>query len=153
MDSQLPNPPKVTLYTGLSILVVFTIICLFYFVSTLVDMSQQWGATPGIFMFNKGVFYIPGIVLGLLVLIFVIVYESVLRKHLTEKIASICTRTGIGAVALMFVVPNIADYSFEKFLTKQNYQICVGASHQWLHSKIVAYTNDEITCDAIVEKE
>ena len=75
MDSQLPNPPKVTLYSGLLLLVVFTLICLIYLVSILVDMSQQWGAASGIFTFNKGVFYIPGIVPGLLVLIFATVYE------------------------------------------------------------------------------
>jgi len=122
-------------------------------VSGLVSGLVSWGAASGIFTFNKGVFYIPGIVLGLLVLIFVIVYESVLRKPLTEKIASICTRTGIGAVVMMLAVPYIADYAFEKYFTKQNYHICDGASHQWLHSKIIVYTKDEITCDGIVEKK
>ena len=118
MNNQLPNPSRLTLYSGLIFLAVFTVVMLVFLVSNLIGMSQQWSAMAGVFVFNKGVFYIPGIILGLIMLIFVIVYESVLRKHLSEKLASYCTRTGIAAVVLMFVLPNFVEYSIERYYFK-----------------------------------
>jgi len=80
MTDQLPNPSKPTLYSGLFLLVVLTFLSFGYFVGEFVQMMQHLNALSGSYYFNKGVFYLPGVVLGLSVLIFVIVYESVLRK-------------------------------------------------------------------------
>lgn len=153
MDNQLPNPPKLTLYSGLAILTSLFIVFIIFFLNTIIDMYQQWGSEAGVFVFNKGAFYVPGILLGLSVLLYAIIRESVLRKHLTEKIAAYCTRTGIGAIVIMFVIPNIVEYGINEHFKKINYQICETASHQWLHSKIIAYTRDQIICDDLEEKK
>lgn len=149
MDDQLPNPSKPTLYGGLAVLITFVMILIVYFIMTIFDMAQQWGSTSGVFIFNKGVFYIPGILLGLMVLLYAIVRESVLRKHLTDKIASYCTRTGIASVVIMFAIPNLVEYGVERYFEKSGYQVCDAASHQWLHSKVIVYAMDDNSCTSL----
>ena len=149
MATQLPNPSKTTLYGGLAFLIVFTVISLVYFFMELIDLSQAVTALPQVYYFNKGAFYLPGVVIGLSVLIFAIIYESVLRKLLTKKLASLLTRTGFGAVALMFILPHIVEYAVNRHFENNNYYLCNEASHQWLRSKTIAYTRDKAVCEEI----
>lgn len=152
MSEQLPNPSKLSLYSGLAVLVGLTIVFFVFFVSTIFDMYQQWNSDADVFVFNKGMFYIPGVVLGLSVLLYAIIRESVLRKHLTEKIASYCTYTGLGAVVIMLAVPNFVEYGIAGYFEKLEYQVCEAASHQWLHSKVIAYARDEQACSSFLSE-
>jgi len=153
MADQLPNPSKPTLYIGLFLLAVLAIWSLVYFIVESVRMMQGLNALSGSFYFNKGVFYLLGVVLGLSVLIFAIVRESVLRKTLTKKIASVCTRVGIASVVVMIVLPQAVGYGVEGYLVDLHYQICNEASHQWLHSRTIVFTRDQDICRRITRQQ
>lgn len=152
MVDQLPNPSKFTLYSGLLFLVVFTTLSLGYFVVESVHMLQELYDLTDYFYFNKGVFYLPGVVLGLSMLMYAIVHESVLRKTLTRKKASICTRIGIGSVIVMVVLPQLVDYGVDEYFTKLGYGICSEASHQWLHSKTIVYARNSAVCESLAKQ-
>lgn len=149
MTKQQPNPSKTTLYGGLFVMLLLTITALGYFVYTLADLVKNINDMPLSIAFDKGSFYMPGVVLGLAMLIFAAVYESVFRKEMTALIASRCTRTGIAAVLLMFVLPQLAQYTVDGYLTQRDYISCDEASHQWLHAKTLVYVSEQSVCEKI----
>lgn len=116
-------------------------------------MLQGFNDLAGYFYFNKSIFYLPGIVLGLSMLIYVIVHESVLRKILTRKKADICTRVGIGSVIFTLVLPQLVDYAVDEYFTELRYGICREASHQWLHSKTIVYVKTPAVCERLAKQK
>lgn len=146
MKSQLPNPSKPMLYTGLVVFVGFALAVFGYFLQSVIELIQALVSLPEVVSFDKGAFYMPGVFIGLVVLIFAIVYESVLRKELTKKIASVCTRTVIAAVFIIFVLPMLVHRSVDNYMTEKNYSICNEASHQWLHSRTIVYVSKRGIC-------
>lgn len=118
----------------------------------IVQMIQQLQPLSYHFNYNKGIFYLPGVGLGSLVLIFVIIYESVLRKPLTQKIASRCTRIAIGSVVVIFVLPQLVGYGVDEYFSRIEYQVCDEVSHQWLHSQTIVYARDQSVCVELAAK-
>jgi hypothetical protein len=149
MNSQLPNPSKPMLYTGLVFLIGLAVAVLSYFLQSVIELIQAFRSLPEIISFDKGAFYMPGVFIGLAVLIFAAVYESVLRKKLSNKIASACTRTGVAAVLIIFVLPMVVHSSVENYLLQKNYSICSEASHQWLHSRTIVFVSSQNVCKSL----
>lgn len=146
MKSQLPNPSKSMLYTGLVIFVGLAVAVFSYFLQSAIELIQALVSLPEVVSFDKGAFYMPGVFLGLVVLIFAAVYESVLRKELTKKIASVCTRSSISALLIVFILPMVVHSGVENHLLQKNYSICSEASHQWLHSRTIVYVSTQDKC-------
>lgn len=146
MKPQLPNPSKPMLYTGLVFLIGLAVVVLSYFMQSVIELIQALVSLPEVVSFDKGAFYMSGVFLGLVVLIFAAIYESVLRKELTEKIASICTKTGIAALVIIFILPMVVHSGVENHLLQKNYSICSEASHQWLHSRTIVYVSSRDKC-------
>ena len=150
MKSQLPNPSKPMLYTGLVVFAGLAVAVFIYFLQSAIELIQALVSLPEVVSFDKGAFYMPGVFLGLVVLIFVAVYESVLRKELTKNISSVCTKTGIAAVLIIFILPMIVHSSVENHLLPKKYSICSEASHQWLHSRTIVYVSTQEKCKQVI---
>lgn len=146
MNSQLPNPSKPMLYTGLIVFVGLAVAIFGYFLLSVSELIQALVSLPEVVSFDKGAFYMPGVFLGLVVLIFAAVYESILRKQLTKKIASIITKIAIAAVIITFVLPMVVHSSVENYMIEKNYSVCDEASHQWLHSRTIVYVRTRDKC-------
>ena len=124
----------------------FTVFVLIYFILSITDLLQILSSLPEVVSFDKGAFYLPGVFLGMSVLIFAIVYEAVLRKEATKKYASICTKIIIAALLIIFALPMIAHSGVENHLLQKKYSICSEASHQWLHSRTIVYVSSRDKC-------
>ena len=151
MDSSLPNPSKLTLYTDLLVLIGSSIAALGYFLVAAIELFLQLQSLPAAVTFDKGAFYLFGVGLGLAVLIFAIVHESVLRRPLSGPKTSAITLTGMLAVAITIILPQVVHYVTDATLTQHDYVICEQASHQWLHSKTIVYIRNAGNCDALVK--
>ena len=102
--------------------------------------------------FNKSVFYMFGVGLGLSILSFVLVYEYLLGKTLTNKLSGICTKLGFGGVAIMFLLPYIVHNKIDSHAKNKGYVICHEASHQWFHSRTIVYVLNKNICMDLVQK-
>ena len=146
MNSQLPNPSKPMLYTGLVVFIGLAVAVFGYFLQSVIELIQALISLPEVVSFDKGAFYMPGVFIGLVVLNFAIFYESILRQELTKKIASVCTQISIAAVIIIFVLPMLVHRSVENYMTENNYSVCSEASHQWLHSRTIVYVGKQGIC-------
>jgi len=88
--------------------------------------------------------------IGLASLTFAIVYEGILRRSLTSKIETAINRSALFGLALMLILPHILHYLASTYMTDEDYVVCNEASHQWLLYKKLAYTADQVACDALV---
>lgn len=118
-----------------------------WFFANAYDTSTQLVSNAVIITFNKGIFYMLGVGMGLATLAFVLVQEYWLDKPLNTKLTKICTKLAITSVAVMLALPQLAHFVTNSHLTNKEYTVCESASHQWLLARRIVYTRNMDTCD------
>lgn len=147
--SQTDNPSVLARIGGLILFFAMTAACLVWFVWSSYNLVIQITEFSEIVYFDKGALYMLGASIGLAALTFNILYEGVLRRSLTEKVAKIITRSAIGGIILMFILPQILHYSTNQYLEKKGYNVCAHASYQWLLYRKITYTLNKESCDQL----
>jgi hypothetical protein len=102
--------------------------------------------------FNKGVFYMLGVALGLAILAFVLVQEYWFDKPITDKMAKVYTKIAVFSVVVMFLLPQVIHFGLDKYLTGKGYVVCGSASHQWLLARRIGYVKNMQICDQYTQK-
>ena len=146
------QPSTLLRYSAPTAFLAMTIGALAWFVFGAIDTAHQLLTDAEVVSFNKGVFYMLGVGIGLAVLSFVLVYEYWLGKPLTNTMTTVCTRIGIGSVAVIFLLPQIVHSQVENYVKDKGYEICPGASHQWLHSRTIVYVSNMGLCFELTQK-
>ena len=106
-----------------------------------------------IVLFDKGSYYMLGAGVSLLTIGFVTAIEFWGGKPVTSKQNTVFSRLAISGVILLLVVPHIAHFSADKYLTKHGYAVCKAASHQWLFVRDIVYIQPSVECRADLKKE
>lgn len=117
---------------GIGSLFVFTSV----FINMLVDMNTQ----PEIININKGAYYLFGVGMASLFLVFDVVYSKVLKKEISKNMHRQLTRIGVGSIVVVFVLPHIIHFAAADYLEKAHYQVCESRSTQWLFVRTIVYT-------------
>lgn len=146
MIEQSQKPSWVLLYGVLAFLILLAGALFYLFITSSSNLYTDLNSLKPIISFDKGSFYLPGVEIGLGVLLFIIIYEIALGKKLTRKMAKVCTRISVMAVIIIFTLPTVMQYMVENTIDKHHYQECGSASHQWLFAKTLVYANDSVLC-------
>lgn len=109
--------------------------------------------SESIIVFDKGSYYMLGVGIGLLTLAFVTLKEFWGGKPITNRQNRILTRLAVSGVVLLFVVPHVAHFAADKYLSKNGYTVCEEASHQWLFVRDIVYVQSFSECSADLKKK
>lgn len=90
---------------------------------------------------------------ALAALTFNVLYEGILNKNLTDRVAKIITRSTLTGLLLMPILPQLLHYSTNQYLTMKGYKVCVQASYQWLLYRKIAYTLNKDICTELSKAE
>jgi hypothetical protein len=122
---------------------------LIWFIFDAVRLTEQLSGLTEAISFNKGIFYLPGVGIGLGALSFAAIYQYWLNRPLTEQISRLITKLAVSGLLITFLLPNITHYFINNYLTTHGYEVCQHASHQWLHSRIIVFTSSTEACSAL----
>jgi len=146
------NRPSRTLqYSVIVFFLVFTIGSLISFGYSAFFLAQDLMKESESISFNKGAFYILGVGLASGLLTYALVLE-VAKGSVSERFNKRATRIGLAALALIFVLPQLAHYAISGYANNIGYGVCSGASYQWLHARRIVYADSPETCSDIIEK-
>jgi len=148
--AQAQKPSALVLYGTLSMLIAIALTAFGFFFVRAIGLFDDLKVLPPSISFDKGAFYLFGVGLVLSVLTFAGIYESVMRKTLAPKLSGQFTKLVIGGVVVTLLLPHLVHYGVQSFLTSRGYEVCGGASHQWLHSRTIVYVRNQDVCDRLV---
>ena len=137
-----PEPSLLSLFLGTIIFLLAGIAALYYGVTASLDISESMSSQKSTFMFEKSLFYLYGVGVGLLVYPFLIIYKNVLKLTVNESMSKWASIILLASVALTFILPQIMHYYIDTYTEENNYQICREQSHRWLHVVTIVYAKD-----------
>ncbi len=117
-----------------------------YFWFSIASTFKNASLPSNVVVFERGAYYLPGVSIVLMALVIIGLYENYTKKTPSDKATKIFTRTAIGGLLLVFLLPPIAEYTTENHLLKKGYQYCDVPSFSWPIYKDVIYTIDDKTC-------
>lgn len=126
---------------------------LFFFGYSFVEMLESIKELSDKIIFERGIYYLPGVGLVLLALSAVGLYEMITKKIPSDRITKVFTRFSIFSVVIIFLLPLMAENVTEKILFNEGYQLCDAPSSSWPIYKDVYYTVDKQTCIDYNEKQ
>lgn len=96
-------------------------------------------------MVNKGAFYcLGGAILGFILLYFGI--NKLRGKTVSKQQNTWASRAFFVAIGLIILLPQLIHFPSASYLQAQGYNICELQSRQWLHDKVMVYTNTPKHC-------
>ncbi len=146
------NTSVLVQYIGIFLIVAITLGAPVWFVLTLIDMVKEILIVSPTVIFERGAYYSLGAGIGMGAIAAAMLLEAWTKKPLSTKATKIFTRTAIGGVALMFLLPVIAENVTENYLSEKGYGYCDVPSSSWAIYKDVNYTLDAETCSTIIEE-
>ena len=147
------HPPSSVLARTLSITFfsIGTLSALVWFFVSLIGVITLFRLNKPVITFDKGAMYMLGVGLGLLLLTITGFIQGVLKKKLSHRAEILFKRGIIVSVMLMLVTPQLAHYLVANSAQQRHYDICKAASYRWfLYSKFY-YTQNEMTCNQLLE--
>jgi len=140
------NSTSLIQHIGVVWFALMAIGALAWFLLIAIETSKQLIATPESISFEKGVFYLLGVGISLGALLAFMLIEVIKKKPPTDHVSKKIGRVALLGVVLMLLLPHAVQYGIENYLEPKGYGICDSASYQWLHHRIIVYTNNAETC-------
>ncbi len=136
----------IKLYTSLLLFSIFSLGSLAWFLIELYSLFSQISNHQAYISFNKGSMYLLGVGLGSLILTWLMLYGSVFKKTLTERLNRFYTRLVLSSILLLFIFPQLVHYPLESYLQSEEYKECHELSHRWLHAQTIIYSKSSFSC-------
>lgn len=126
---------------------------LWYFVKSSLSTADQIYSEASFFSFDRGSFFLPGIFLGLLLLLILMIREGFFRIPLSLRATKLSTMTSVFSISLIVSLPVIATIYFSSYASKKGYIHCEGASYPygWPIFKEIYYTKTDESCLELTE--
>jgi len=134
-----PEPTIWTLLGGIIVFSAMAIAALYFAIIVLLQLLSDLSNQRALITFDKGSFYLYGVGLCLLAVVFSIIYSKILKKEMTRSANVIFTWLFVGSLILTFALPQIVHTSMDSYMENNNYQICEDKSHRWLHAVTIVY--------------
>ena len=147
------SPTPLARYGGFFLFLLVTMACFIWFFWSVYDIVDSIFSKAHTVYFDKGSLYMFGAGIGLASLTFTIFYEGLLGRNLTNKITRGITRSASIGVSLMFILPHIFHYLASTYLEEKQYVVCDEMSYQWLLYKKLVYTDNQETCEFLVQEK
>ncbi len=134
---------KITVMTCFCAITVFSAYsfgaALFEIVSTISNESVR-------VIFDKGAFYLLGATIGLLALIWIMLYQGILMKELTAKVTSWFSRIAVAGILTAFILPVISHVIIEEIVFDRGYELCSAEMSTWFYLSEIVYLKTGSAC-------
>jgi hypothetical protein len=97
-------------------------------------------------VFDQGAFYLLGATIGLLALIWIMIYQGILMKELTEKLTSWFSRIAVSGMLTAFILPVVSHVVIEKIVLDKGYEICTAETSTWFYLSEIVYLKTGSAC-------
>ena len=145
------KPSRTLQYSVIFFFFVFSLLSLTSFGYSAFFLARDLLAGSTIISFNKGSFYMLGVGIASAFLTYALLLE-VAKGFISKRFNKRTTRIGLTALALIFLIPQLVHYAIGGYADNLGYEVCSGASYQWLHARTIVYTNSPETCLGIVDE-
>jgi len=140
------NPNAVLRYSTMAIFLMLGLLAFWAFASNAVEIFLQTKSLSASISFNRGSLRLLGVSIVLLALTTYMALEIFGGKPPTDKTSTLVSRSAIGGLILLFLLPHLVHYPLENFLFKHGYKICELKSHRWLAYQKIVYVSRAEEC-------
>jgi len=134
---------KITVMTCFCAITVFSAYsfgaALFETVSTISNESVR-------VIFDKGAFYLLGATIGLLALIWIMIYQGILMRELTKKVTNWFSKIAVAGILAAFILPVISHIIIEDIVLDKGYEICAAETSTWFYLSEIVYLKTGSAC-------
>lgn len=97
-------------------------------------------------VFDQGAFYLLGATIGLLALIWIMIYQGILMRELTKKVTSCFSRIAVTGILTAFILPVVSHVVVEKIVLNKGYEICTAETSTWFYLSEIVYLKVGSAC-------
>lgn len=134
---------KVLVLASFTLILIF---CIYNFGLSVIETSGGILNNLEKIHFNKGSFYLFGVTLGLMDLMWIMVYQGVFKRSLSEKVIKLFSRVAIISLITTFTLPIISHLVINEIAESKGYKICAPAGNTWFYLSEIVYFNTTIIC-------
>ena len=121
------------------VFILMVLFCIYSFSISVFETTHGILSNSEKIIFDKGAFYLLGAAIGLIDLIWIMVYQGVLKKALTNKAAQIFSRIAASSLVIAFALPVVSHLIIEQAVLEMNYEVCTSESNTWFYLSEIVY--------------
>jgi hypothetical protein len=134
---------KITVMTCFCAITVF---CAYSFGAALFETISAISHDSVRVVFDQGAFYLLGATIGLLALIWIMIYQGILMKELTEKVTSWFSKIAVTGILTAFILPVISHIIIEDIVLDKGYEVCTAETSTWFYLSEIVYLKTGSDC-------
>tara|TARA_B110001454_G_C12548505_1_gene362504 strand:- start:66 stop:503 length:438 start_codon:yes stop_codon:yes gene_type:complete len=96
--------------------------------------------------FDQGAFYLLGATIGLLALIFIMIYQGILMRELTKKVTNWFSRIAVVGIFTAFILPVVSHMVIEEIVFDKGYELCTAETSTWFYLSEIVYLKTGSGC-------
>jgi hypothetical protein len=116
-----------------------TVFCAYSFGAALFEKVSAISHSSVRVFFDQGAFYLLGATIGLLALIWIMIYQGILMRELTEKVTSWFSRIAVTVILTAFILSVISHIIIEDMVLNKGYEICTAETSTWFYFSEIVY--------------
>ena len=120
--------------------------CIYIFLSSVSETLQAILGGLNKINFDKGAFYLLGVAVGLIDLIWLMVYQGILKRPLNDRVTRIFSRVAIISLITTFSLPLFSHIVIDELVENKGYKMCEPAGNTWFYFSEVVYFKSTIAC-------
>jgi hypothetical protein len=135
---------KILVMASFTLIVLF---CIYNFLFSVLETSNGILNNLEKINFNKGSFYLFGVAVGLIDLMWIMVYQGVLKRALTKKVTKLFSRIAIISLITTFTLPIIGHLVIDELVESKGYKACAPAGNTWFYLSEIVYFDSTVICE------
>lgn len=116
---------------------------IYAFMSALLDATLAISAGAERIVFDKGAFYLLGAASGLADLLFIMVYQGVLKKELSARVTKWFSRVAVLSILVAVILPTASHLTISRIVENKGYEVSAQESNSWLYLSEIVYTRSK----------
>jgi hypothetical protein len=134
---------KITVMTCFCAITVF---CTYSFGAALFETISAISHDSVRVVFDQGAFYLLGATIGLLALIWIMIYQGILMRELTEKVTSWFSKIAVAGILTAFILPIVSHVIIEEIVFDRGYELCSAETSTWFYLSEIVYLKNGSDC-------
>ena len=97
-------------------------------------------------VFDQGAFYLLVATIGLLALIWIMIYQGILMRELTANVSSWFSRISAIDILTAFILPVVSHVVIEKIVFDKGFELCTTETSTWFYLAEIVYLKTGSDC-------
>lgn len=97
-------------------------------------------------IFDQGAFYLLGATIGLLALIWIMIYQGILMRELTKKVTNWFSKIAVAGILTAFILPVVSHVVIEEIVLDKGYELCTAETSTWFYLSEIVYLKPGSAC-------